>query len=111
MHPISGQHLYDAYPSKDTRRKRIKRTDGYDGRFVVSVERSENTDADCHSDGCDECEGGCHDRLFCERCSLGWEASNACSEGHSFEHLVEDDDGEEGEEERVAGDHERKTDE
>lgn len=110
MHPVLGQHLNHPNPGEDTGGEGIQGADSDQRRGVVSVELFEDADANSHTDGGDERKDAAHNGLLEERDALLGKASNAGTKRDTLEHLVEEDDGEEGLEERVASNHKSETD-
>lgn len=134
VHPVLGPHLYDTDPDKNTSGHRVESADGNDGAAVIAVEMLQHANANGHADGGDERKGGGDDELLdqgesqsLERVEAvggggglfdfdsgraivllhgrgGAELGNASTESDTFEHLVEENDDEEGEEEGVTGD-------
>lgn len=109
MHPVSRQHLYDPDPCKDTSRKRIERSDSNEGAGVTAVEVIENANTNGHTNGRDERKDTGHDELVqSASCGFG-QLRDASSKCDSFEHLVEKDNNEEGDEECITSYNERDT--
>lgn len=110
MHPVSRQHFHDTDPGKDTSRQRIKGTNGDNRRGIVSLERIQHTNTNGHTDGSDERKGDAHYALLQVRCSSFGKLGDASTQRDALEHLVEEDNNEERNEERVTCDHESDTD-
>lgn len=135
MQPVFSPHLDDANPHKDTCGQSIQSSDGDDGVTVIAIEIRENTNTDGHTDRSDESERSGEQELPGEREGRGLQWAVRCqrrllafggtlvrfgrvalsqlgdagAQGDAFEHLVEEDDDEEGQEEGVSGNDQRNT--
>lgn len=78
--------------------------------FAILIERVEHADADGHADRGDEREYERQEQPGRGCCAGFGQHGDARAEGEAFEHLVEDDDDEEGFEDGVAGDDEGDAD-
>ncbi len=123
IHPVARQHIDDTDPEQDARAERVERADGDNRRRIVAVELVEHAEADGHADGRDERKGKPHEQLGPERGDVGGgqlggggvrerrrQLADLGAERDALEHLVEDDDDEQGAEDGVAGDDEGEAD-
>lgn len=128
-HLVMSQHLVHTHPDQYARRQSVKGAQSYYRGRVVAVEVVYDSHTNGHANGGDKSKGRCEEELLKKRdgrykgsldfgttlagswslvllhgVGVSWMPNrrDARAEGYPLEHLVEDNDGEEGEKKAVS---------